>query len=156
MQLSSYFHQLLANCQKIVPYVEFYKKQISYCNHTAHEMLMNEIGLILPSYPKDVRHRRGILASVLGGIASSVIGLAYEGISSFLHHKSNKALHRAVKVMEKKTDIQCNKIHHLEHTMIMYGINNSDTLTKLIETVHRMQKTTSWKENFCREDQSVA
>ena len=95
-QPSSYFHKLLAYCQKIVPYVEFYKKKISYYNCMAHEILTNEIGLILPTYPKDRRHRRGILASVLGGIASSVIGLAYWGIPHFLHHKRNKALHKAV------------------------------------------------------------
>ena len=48
--------------------------------------------------------------------------------------------------MEKKTDLQCKKIHHLEDTMIMYGIYNSDTLTELIETIHRMHNTTSWRE----------
>ena len=112
-QPSSYFHKLLVYCHKIVPYVEFYKKQIGYYNHTAHEILTNEIGLILLTFPKDRRHRRSILASVLGGTVSSVIGLAYEGISSFLHHKRNKALCKAVTVMEKKNDSQCYKIHHL-------------------------------------------
>ena len=87
---SSYFPKHLVSCQKIVPYVEFYKKQISYYNHTAYTILKNEIGLILPTYPKDQRHTRGIIASVLGGIASSVIGLTYEGISSFLHHLKDK------------------------------------------------------------------
>ena len=111
-----------------------------------HEILTNEIGLIVLTYPKDRRHRRSILASILRGIASSLIGLAYEGISSFMHCKRNKAWHKAVKVMEKKTDLQCNKIHHLEYTMIMYGIYNSDTLTELIETVHRMHNTTSRRE----------
>ena len=48
--------------------------------------------------------------------------------------------------MEKKTDLQHNKIHHLEDTMIMYGVYNSDTLTELIDTVHRMQNTTTGKE----------
>ena len=44
--------------------------------------------MTLPTFPTDKRPKRGaILASVLGGIASMVIGLAYEGISSFLHHK---------------------------------------------------------------------
>ena len=81
----------------------------------------------MPTYPNDWRHKRGKIASVLGAIASSVIGLAYEGISSFLHHKRQKALHKAVKVMDRKTDIQHNKIHHLEDTMIMYSIWNSDT-----------------------------
>ena len=78
--------------------------------------------------------------------ASSVIGLAYEGISSFLHHKRHKALHKAVNVMEKKTDLQHNKIHHLKDTMIMYSVYNSDRLTELIDTVHKMQNTTTWKE----------
>ena len=48
--------------------------------------------------------------------------------------------------MEKKTDLQHNKVHHPEDTMIMYGVYNSDTLTELTETVHRMQNTTTWKE----------
>ena len=44
----------------------------------------------------------------------------------------------------EKTDVQCNKIHHLEYTMTMYGVYNSDTLTDLIDTVHRMQNFTTW------------
>ena len=83
-------------------------------------ILTNEIALILSTFPKDKRTKRGaILASVLGGIASSVIGLAYEGISSFLHHKRHKTLNKAVKAMERKTDLQHNKIHHLEDTMVI-------------------------------------
>ena len=51
-------------------------------------ILTNEIGLILPTFPKDKRPKRGaILGSVLERVASSVIGFAFEGISSFLHHK---------------------------------------------------------------------
>ena len=30
--------------------------------------------------------------------------------------------------------------------MIMYGVYNSDTLTDLIDTVHRMQNCTTWNE----------
>ena len=69
-----------------------------------------------------------------------------KGISSFLHHKRLKALHKAVAVMNKKTNIQHNRIHHLEDTMIMYGVYNSDTLTDLIDTVYRMQNFTTWNE----------
>ena len=109
--------------------------------------MANEIGLILPTLLTDNRPKRGaILGSVLGGIASSLKGLAYEGIPRYLHHKGHKALHKAVKVMEKKNTKQHNKIHHLEDTMIMYDVYNSDTLTELIDTVHRMQTTTTWKE----------
>ena len=70
-------------------------------------MLANDIGKILPKFPTDKRHG-AILASILGSVASKVIGLAYEGISSFLHHKRHKALHKAVAVMNKKTDVQHN------------------------------------------------
>ena len=107
--------------------------------------MTNDIGKILPKFLTDSRCKRGaILASILGSVASSVIGLAYEGISSFLHHKRHKALHKAVAVMDKKTNIQHNRIHHLEDTMILYGVYNSDTLTDLIDTVHRMQNFTTW------------
>ena len=86
-QKYSYFPKLLAYCLKIVLYVEFYKEQLEYYNHMANELLMNEIALILPTFPKEKRPKRGaILAFVLGGIASGIIGLAYEGISSFIHH----------------------------------------------------------------------
>ena len=84
----------------------------------------------------------------MGSIASSVIGLGFEGISSFLHHKRHKALHRAVKVIEKRVDMQHNRVYHLEDTMIMYGKYNSDTLMKFIETVHKMHNITTWKEKI--------
>ena len=109
--------------------------------------MTNDIGKILPKFLTDCRHKCGaILDSILGSVASRVIGLTYEGISGFLHHKRHKALHKAVSVMDKKTDIQHNIIHHLEDTMIMYGVYNSDTLTDLIDTVHRMQNFTTWNE----------
>ena len=82
----------------------------------------------------------------MGSVASKVIGLAYEGISSFLHNKRHKALHKAVAVINKKTNIQHNRINHLEDTMIMYGVYNSDTLTDLIDKVHTMQNFTTWNE----------
>ena len=109
--------------------------------------MTNDIGKILPKFLTDNRHKWGaILASLLRSVASSVIGLAYEGVSSFLHHKRHKAWHKAVAVMNKKTNIQHNRIHHLEDTIIMYGVYNSDTLTDLIDTVHRMQHFTTWNE----------
>ena len=46
--------------------------------------------------------------------------------------------------MEQKLDLQCNRVFYLENSMVMYGVYNSDTLQKLIQTVHRMQNRTSW------------
>ena len=141
------YAKLLNFCMKIVPYPWLYQRQIQYYNKTAYDTLANDIGKILLKFPTDKRQRHGaILASILGSIASKVIGLAYEGISSFLHHKRHKVLHKAVAVMNKKTDIQHNWIHHLENSMIMYGVYNSDTLKDLIDTVHRMQNFTTWNE----------
>ena len=141
------YAKLLKYCMKIAPYAQLYQRQIQYYNQIPYDTLTDDIGKILPIFPTDNRHKQGaILASILGSIASKVIGLAYEGISSFLHHKRHKALHKSVAVMNKKTNVQHNRIHHLEDTMIMYGVYNSDTLTDLIDTVHRMQNFTTWNE----------
>ena len=48
--------------------------------------------------------------------------------------------------MERKIDLQCNKIHHLEDTMVMYGVYSSHTLTELIDTEHKMHDTSNWRE----------
>ena len=131
-------------CVKIAPHIAYYKKQIEYYNHTACEILTNELALILPTFIKQERQKRSILTSIITGF----IGLAYEGISSFLHDKRQKALHKAVHAMENKVDIQHNKIFHLEDSMVMYGMYNSDTLEVLIDTVHRLHNKSTWNENL--------
>ena len=50
--------------------------------------------------------------------------------------------------MENKVDIQHNKIFHLEDSMVMYGVYNSDTLEDLIKTVHKLHNTTTWSERL--------
>ena len=70
-------------CNTVVPFLDFYKKQISY-NCTTHKMLRNEISLKLPNFPQDRRGKRSILASLVTGF----IGLEYEGISSYLLKES--------------------------------------------------------------------
>ena len=103
------YAKLLNYCMKIAPYARLYQRQIQYYNWTAYNTLANDIGKILPEFLTDKRQKCGaILASILGSVASSVIGLAYKGISSFLHHKRHKALHKAVAMMNKKTNVQCN------------------------------------------------
>ena len=84
----------------------FTKDRYNTITRTAYDTLTNDIGKILPKFPTNNRQKCGaILASILGSVASKVIGLAYEGISSFLHHKRHKALHKAIAVMNKKTDM---------------------------------------------------
>ena len=73
-------------------------------------------------------------------LVSSFIGLAYEGISSFLHHKQNKALHMVVRAMDNKATIQHNKLMQLENSMLLYGVYNAETLEKLINTGHNIHK----------------
>ena len=141
------YARLMNYCMKIVPYAQLYQRQIQYYNKIAYDTLANDIGKILPKFPTDKRQKCGaIITTILGSIASKVIGLAYEGISSFLHHKRHKALHKAVAVTNKRSNVQHNWMHHLEDSMIMYGVYNSDTLKDLIDTVHRMQNFTTWNE----------
>ena len=83
---------------------------------------------------------------------SPITGLAYEGISSYLHNKWQKAIHQTFVIMERKVDLQHNKIVHLENSMAMYSIYNSETLEKLIKTLHKMHTTTTWNEDYLLEN----
>ena len=71
-------------------------------------------------------------------LITGFIGLANEGISTFLHNRRHKTLHKAAKAMESKTNIQCNKLIYLEDSMVMYGVYPAETLEKFIKTVHHM------------------
>ena len=67
--------------KKIELFVLYYKRLIKLYNNTAHNILENEINLILLQIPR--KQTCGIITM----LASSFKGLAYEGISSSLHHK---------------------------------------------------------------------
>ena len=84
--------------------------------------------------PNKLRHKRGLVTTLVSGF----IGLAYEGISSFLQRKQDNALKRAVFAMDNEINTQCNKLLKLDNTMLMYGLYNAETLEKLINTVHNI------------------
>ena len=129
-------------CRKIEPFVTYYKRLIKSYNNTAHNILEKEINLLLPQMPKVQK------CGIITALVSSYLGLAYEGISSFLQNKRNKALHKAITAMDSKADIQCNKLMHLENSMLMYGVYNAETLEKLIKTVHNIHNTTTSHERL--------
>ena len=66
----------------------------------------------------------------------------------FLHHKRHKAPNKAIKQINERQNTQHNRIYHFKDIMIMYSKYNSDTLTNLIDTVHRMHNLTSLKEKL--------
>ena len=102
-----------------------------------HHILKNKIDLIFPQV--STKQKCSIIASLVSGF----IGLAYEGISSFLQNKRHKALKNAVKALDSKTITQCNKLMHLENSMVMYGIHNAETIEKLINAVHYLRNITT-------------
>ena len=95
-----YMLDLKTFCKKIEPFVVYYKRLIKSYNNTTHNISENELNLLLPQIP------RGQKCGIITILVSSFIGLAYEGISSFLHLRQNKALHKAVNAMDRKADIQ--------------------------------------------------
>ena len=62
--------------------------------------------------------------------------------------KGQKALHKAVHAIDNKVDLQCNMIFHLEDSIVMYGVYNSDTLDDLINTDHKLHNGTTWNEKL--------
>ena len=81
-------------CKNIIPYMYLYKHQVEYYEKTVYEILEKDIGLILPKFEdreKNIKQKRQIISALI----SRLIGLAYEGISSFLWYKREKALQQA-------------------------------------------------------------
>ena len=73
-----YLTELKTYCNKIKPFVSHYNNLIRSYNITVYNMLENEIKPLLPQIS---RQKCGIMTTLVSGF----IGLAYEGISSFLH-----------------------------------------------------------------------
>ena len=141
MDSRKYLTELRTYCNKIKPFVSYYSRLIDSYNKTAYNILQNEIKPLLPQIS---RQKCGIITTLV----SSFIGLAYEGISSFLQQKCENALHKAVNAMSNQANIQHNKLMKLDNTMLMYGIYNAETLEKLINTVHEIHNVTSSHEKL--------
>ena len=73
-----------------------------------------------------------IKEEILVLLSQVFVGLAFEDISSFLHHKRHKSLHKAVKAMSISTDVQRNKLMHLENILVMYRVYNAKSLENLL------------------------
>ena len=100
--------------------------------------------------------RRKQKCGIITTLVSSFIGLAYEGISSFLHNKRHAALHKVVKAVDREKTIQHNKLMHLEDSVVMYGIYNAETLEQLTNTVHYIHNTTSSNKKIFAGQQGTA
>ena len=88
--------QYLPNfCKKIVPFIDFYKKQIDYYNKTVH-ILAKEIPLILPNFLKNRKEKKGMIASLV----------TYEGISSYLRNERQKLLKKEFITMENQVNLE--------------------------------------------------
>ena len=136
-----YLTELKTYCNKIKPFVSYYRKLTNSNNKTAHNILENEIKPLLPQIS---RQKCGIITTLVSGF----IGLAYEGISSFLQQKCETSLQKAVDAMSNQATMQHNKLMKLDNTMLMYGIYNAETLEKLINTVHEIHNVTSSHEKL--------
>ena len=137
-----YLQKIKTYCNKIKPFVTYYSKLIHSYNKTTHNILENEIRLLLPQ--KSQRQKCQIITTLV----FSFIGLAYEEISSFLQQKCKNVLYKAVNAMNNQGNIQHNKLMKLDNTMLMYGIYNVETLETLIKTVHEIHNTTSSPEKL--------
>ena len=50
--------------------------------------------------------------------------------------------------MENQINLERNKIFHLEDSMVIYGIYNSETTEKLFKTIQKMHNKTAWNKNL--------
>ena len=95
-------------CRNLIPYRYLYKHQAEYYEKTVYNILEKDIGMILPKFGStesstlSKQPKRQILSTIISGF----IGLAFEGISSYLQHKRQKALQKAMYTMKKRQNIE--------------------------------------------------
>ena len=76
-------------CKNIIPYMYLYKHQVEYYEKKVYNILEKDIGMILPKFGNTENNiqlkcpKRQIISALVSGF----IGLAFEGISSYLQHK---------------------------------------------------------------------
>ena len=80
MDSNRYLKELKMYCNKLKPFISYYSKLIKSYNSTVYDLLENKIKPLLPKRP---RQKWGLVTTLVSGF----IGLAYEGISSFLQRK---------------------------------------------------------------------
>ena len=87
----------LKHCKRIAPYVKFYQKQIEYYNWTAYSILQNKIGLTLPTFNGNGNRKKRFIATILGTIATKIIGLAFEEFLAFFTIKDKRPFIKQLK-----------------------------------------------------------
>ena len=127
-------------CRNIIPYMYLYKHQVEYYEKTVYNILEKDIGMILPKFGNTDNNVQSTCPKrqIISALISGFIGLAFEGILSYLQHKRQKALQQAMHTMNTRINIEQNRVFHLEDSKIMYGVYNVDTLEKLIQMSHKM------------------
>ena len=76
-------------CRNIIPYMYLYKHQVEYYEKTVYNILEKDIAMIIPKFGNTESNiqskcpKRQIISALISGF----IGLAFEGISSYLQHK---------------------------------------------------------------------
>ena len=136
VEAKQHISDLITYCRKIILFIYSDREEISSFNHKAHNILTNEILSILPKFLKTRKEKRGIITLLISGS----IGLAYEGISSFLPNRRHKALQKHLVPWKLKYIYNVTQIIHLEDSMMMYGIYNAETLENLINMVYQIHK----------------
>ena len=95
-------------CRNIIPYMYLYKHQVEYYEKTVYNILEKDIGMILPKFgniENNIQPNQ-LKRQIISALISGFLGLAFEGILSYLQHKQQKALQQAMHTMNKSINIE--------------------------------------------------
>ena len=76
-------------CKNLIPYMYLYKHQVEYYEKMVYNILEKDIGMILPKFGNTDNNvqLKCLKRQIISALISGFIGLAFEGISSYLQHK---------------------------------------------------------------------
>ena len=95
-------------CRNIIPYMYLYKHQVEYYEKTVYNILEKDMGMTLPKFGNTDNsvQSKCLKRQIISALISAFIGLTFEGISSYLQHKQQKALQQVMHTMNKRMNIE--------------------------------------------------
>ena len=85
-----------------------YKHLVEYYEKMVYNVLEKDIGMILPKVgnTENIVQSKCPKRQIISTLISGYIGLAFEGILSYLEHKQQKELQQTMHTMNKRINIE--------------------------------------------------
>ena len=126
-------------CEDARPLIHLLKAKEKFYRNEVHRIMENELYSAIPDLESAGRQKRFV--TLIPAIAG-VVTLAVESIGSFLQHRRNKAMAKAMDALHKSQVNGNNRLNRYRDDMLMYGqfsLNGTEEITNSLRDMYEHQ-----------------